>query len=142
MVGGGGVSNAVSRLGVGSGDGELDEDWWYCCKYCRDVEAWVVSGDGKFRSFVSESHFDGIGSSSEDVEGCVSVCVVVGGSTASEGGLVGVVSSTMLTLGSTSLMGICGVELDVGTGNVTGESLRRLMMESGSKSPMVGSMMR
>ena len=84
-VGGVGVSNAGSRLGVGSGDGELDDDWWYCCKYCRDVEAWVVSGDGKFQSFVSESHFDGIGSSLEDVGGCVSVCVVVGGSTASEG---------------------------------------------------------
>ena len=65
------------------------------------------------------------------------------GSTASEEGLVGVVSSKVLTLGSTSLVGICGVELDVGTGNVTGESLlRRLIMESGSKGPIVGSMMR
>ena len=54
----------------------------------------------------------------------------------------GVVFSVDISCRSTSLNGICGVELDVGTGNVTGESFRRLMMESGSKGPMVGSMMR
>ena len=71
---GGGVSNTGSRAGVGSGDGELDEDWWYCCRYCRDVEAWVVSGDDKFRSLVSESHLDGMGSSSA-IQGAVYLCM-------------------------------------------------------------------
>ena len=68
--------------------------------------------------------------------------VVVVGSTACTGGSGGVVSSTVLTSGSTSLMGICGVELDVGMGSVTGESFRRLLMESGSKGLMVGSIIR
>ena len=142
VVSGGGVSSTGSTVGVGSGEGELDEDWWYCCRYCRDVEAWVVSGDDRFRSLVSESHLEGMGSSSDDAGSCMSVRGAVVGSTACSGGSVGVVSSTVLSSGSTSLMGICGVELAAGMGSVTGESFRRLMMESGSKGPMVGSIIR
>ena len=95
----------------------------------------------------SESHLDGIGSWYEEMDGGDLARRVVGpsdvdGRMSCPNPLV----STSVVAGwkSMSLLPVwsCGVDVEVGTDKVMGESFKRLIMDSGSNVPMVESMMR
>ena len=107
-----------------------------------DARPTTVCGEiGGLVSLWSESHFEGIGSSS-DGWGAAGIMEVVDSTT------VGVDRSSVdpesarVAVSTVSAGFSSGVDVEVGTGSLTGVSVNRLTLVLGRSGPMVGSIMR
>ena len=108
------------------------------------MEAFPTTTCGEIGGLVSlwsESHFEGMGSSS-DGWGADGIVKVVDSTTVGVDGFSIAAESAWVAVSTVSVGTSSGVDVDVGTGSLTGVSVRRLTMVLGRSGPMVGSIIK